>query len=143
MQHPFILLASTDPAVQDVAVDAILETSHGLRSLENFSAVGRELCTGTNDVALAIVDLDFQGRGLSLLHLLAECERHFPVLAIVPSSLSAADRLEIFALAAGCLEKPIRAGELQSLVREICRRQEMNSHPEPPRESLPTPSVAA
>ncbi|HEY8899757.1 MAG TPA: hypothetical protein VIM61_05045 [Chthoniobacterales bacterium] len=125
MQRAIILLATSDPQLEQIATDAILETSHGLRRIREYPDAVRILAGDTRDVALAIIDLDFDQPGPSLLKLLAESEPGFPVLVVADEADAVTRDDEIANVMADFLLKPISSGELAQTIRELCREFEL------------------
>jgi len=106
-------------------MDAVLGTAHGLRRAQTLWEACERLSEGTGDIALAIIDLDFNGQGAGLLKILGECELAFPIL-VVTNEIGVLYRDEsISAIAVDYLIKPIDVTELKQKIRELCRESEM------------------
>lgn len=128
MQRPFVLLATNDPKLEDAAIKAVLETCHGLRVVHDLREATTALAEGSDDVALMIVDLDFDGQGTLLLSILGSSEPDFPVLAVAEPVISEPTRRLLSEAAVESLPKPVDVEDLRNRVEEICRVQEKFSH---------------
>lgn len=119
-----VLVATDDEAFEETALRAVTESGHGLRRVHDIRGAGRALGKGTNDIALAIIDLDLEKRGLSLLHLLSGYEPPFPVLAVTNGRCAGELCENIRRLAADRMVKPMTAKHLRQRIQEICRHYE-------------------
>lgn len=124
MQRPIIFLATNDHDFEGSALNAILETCHGVRRAYNLRGAGEILAKGTDDIALAVIDLDLENKGLSLLHILGGCEPDFPIIVIGQEKL-VRENETVSAIASACFVKPVTVEELRHKIQEVCSQTEM------------------
>jgi DNA-binding NtrC family response regulator len=119
MQRPLLFVATSDPDFADTVLDATMETRHGVRKARDIRHACQLLGLGMKDITLAIVDLDFNDRGLSLLRILGGCGPEFPILVVTDNSDSLKGDETIATIPFHCLSKPVSVANLQSMIREL------------------------
>lgn len=119
-----VLVATDDDAFEETALHAVMESGHGLRRVHDIRGACRTLGKGTRDIALAIIDLDLEKRGRSLLHLLGGCEPPFPILAVTSGPCAGGLCENLCRLAADQLVKPVTVDHLCQRIQEIVRHHE-------------------
>lgn len=129
MQRQFIFLATDDSVFENTALDAILETYHGMRRASDIQAACRILAMGTTDIALAIIDLDLPDSGTSLLHILGGCEPDFPILVVTAHRQKLGQDETVSEISVKTLVKPVAKDDLRKQITNLCRQAEM-SHEE-------------
>lgn len=135
MQRPIILLATSDPAFESTALDAILETCHGVRCVHTVREACQALAAGTTDLAMAVIDLDLDGTGEFLLQVLSGCEPEFPIMVIANDRTTLKTENLIAAVAVSRLNKVVTTRELEAAIESVCREREWNDHSPSARES--------
>lgn len=105
-------------------MSVVFETGHGIRKAHDLGDACRKLTSGTDDVALAIIDLDFHGRGRSLLRILGACEPDFPILAVGDPDLLAKDEA-ISGIALASVAKPVDPVQLEENIAALCKERDM------------------
>jgi len=115
MQRPFVFLATNDPEFECFAIDAIIDSHHGVRLARDPDEARTKLQECGSSLALAIIDTT-QPFGVDLLRALGGLKADFPVLAIAGANQPS---VELNGLAVFWLQKSI---SLASLRREICDR---------------------
>ena len=120
MQRPIILLATSDLAFEAVALDAILATSHGVRCVHSVREACHALLGGTTDLAMAVIDLDFDGGGELLLQALSGCEPDFPILVIAHDHTTLKTEHLIAEVATARLNKVVTTPELEAAIGGVC-----------------------
>lgn len=124
MQPPLIFVATSDLEFEATARNAVLNSYHGMRCVRDIREACQSLGMGTRDVALAIIDLDLQGRGGSLLHILGGCRPNFPILAITDSESQLFLDDSISEIAMASLLKPVKSRDLQRKIEELCQARD-------------------
>lgn len=119
MQRPFVFLATDDPEFERVAIDAILESRHGVRRARDLDEACEKLRENGRDVALAVIDTTHRQFGVELLHAINGFKAGFSVLAITDEKESGKGLDDLDGLAISCLEKSIATASLR---REITGR---------------------
>jgi len=107
------------------ARNSVLNSYHGMRCVRDIREACQSLGMGTRDVALAIIDLDLQGRGTSLLHILGGCRPNFPILAITDTESQLFQDNSISEIAMASLLKPVTSRDLQQKIEELCQARDI------------------
>lgn len=120
MQRPIILLATSDSAFEAAALDAILATAHGVRSVHSAREACDALIGGTTDLALAVIDLELDGGGEFLLQALSGCEPDFPIMVIAHDRTTLKTENLIAEVATTRLNKVVTTPELEAAIGGVC-----------------------
>ncbi len=121
MQRPIVFLATADPTFENLAIEAVIHSGHGVRRAASLADAVRILAERPDDVALAIIDLALVRRDQALADILHGVALDFPVLAIQEDGPS---RLTVPPLAERAwtiLKKPIAITDLTNVVEILCR----------------------
>lgn len=124
MSAKIALLINADPDFAPVALKAVIETGHGLRTAGSSREAFRILSDGIHNVDVIIIDLDPGVHGLALLSALEVCDKSIPVITITgldPDYIRPVVRRHG---AQDCLGKPVGVEELVEAIMNCHREHE-------------------
>ncbi len=116
MKPHVILLISNDPAVEEIASEAVLATRHGMRLRRSSAEAFQQLMEGCEDIDLAVIDLDPGVHGKAVLE--AACDR-LPVIVLSGLEEAYVHPLSKRHGARGCLTKPFSAAQLRAAIEHV------------------------
>lgn len=121
LKRPFVFVATSDADFDRAALDAILESGHGMRRARDLRSASQRLTSCRDSgIAVAIIDLDLEGDGCSLLRILSGCEPDFPIVVVGGSEKSCRCAELIRSTALAALTKPADPRELRWTIDDLC-----------------------
>jgi DNA-binding response OmpR family regulator len=122
MKTNILLVANSDIESDLEVIDAAARTTHGVRRASAQSRPSQILRRGLDNFDAVVVDLDNQDRALSIVEALGSRENTPPVIVLTePNMAPIAYRHG----ATACVTKPFTAGELASVINNLC----LHAHP--------------
>jgi len=122
MEPEFIFVATADPDFEAAALEAILDTGHGMQRVESIQAACDHLVLGTGEIALAIMDLDLNRRGGLLWHALGGHHPDFPIFVVGSTEREFRRDEALCDLAARVFAKPVKSSELKLQIEATRKR---------------------
>lgn len=117
MKRYILLVANGDIDSDLQVIDAAARTAHGVRRASTRSRPSQILQRKLDDLEAVIVDLDEHSQALSIVEALGCSENKPPVIVLTNAKMAP---VAYHHGAAACVIKPFTAGELASLINNIC-----------------------
>jgi DNA-binding NtrC family response regulator len=135
MKRNILLVANGDIDFDLQVIDAAARTAHGVRRASTRSRPSQILRRKLDDLEAVIVDLDEHTQALSIVEALGCSENKPPVIVLTNAKMAPAAYRHG---AAVCLIKPFTAGELASVISNVC----LHAHPFGPGHPVEAISIA-
>ena len=117
MKTNILLVANGDIDCDLQVIDAAARTAHGVRRASARSRPSQILRTGFADSDAVIIDLDNDGQSLGIVEALG-CDENAPPVIVLTNPQMAPIAYRHGATA--CVIKPFTAGELASVINNLC-----------------------
>jgi DNA-binding NtrC family response regulator len=118
MKGNILLVADSESDANAIIAEAAKQSGRGVRKVSSQQQAFQVLSTATDEIDLAIIDLDLGLHGLALLETLGANESDLPVIAITSQEKSEADMIAYRHGAAACVSKPFTASQLLSVIEQ-------------------------
>ena len=135
MKTNILLVANGDIDCDLQVIDAAARTAHGVRRASTRSRPSQILRRNLGDLEAVIVDLDEHTQALSIVEALGCSENKPPVIVLTNSKMAP---VAYHHGAAACVIKPFTAGELASVINNVC----LHAHPFGPEHPVEAISIA-
>ena len=123
MKAPFIVLLTSDPALENVVADALIATG-GISHLACNAGDALKIVCGTGrDLDLAVIDFEDGPHGMTLLKAISTCREDFPVIVIMHEDEKHVEALAYTNGAAACFSKPVSVKQLADTMKQCHRSQ--------------------
>jgi DNA-binding response OmpR family regulator len=144
MKRNILLVANGDADSNAIVAEAAKQTGRGLTKISSDRRAFEILNMATDDVDLAIIDLDPGIHSLSILEAMGWAETAPPIIVVTSLEESEAAPIASRHGAAACIGKPFTASQLVSAIEQVCsswRSQTLScdfwGHPHLRRQSAP------
>ena len=124
VKAPFIVLLTSDAALENVVADALVE-SGGVSHLACDAGEALQIVCGTGrDLDAAIIDFEHGPHGITLLEVMKACRENLPVIVITRDDQQHVQALACAKGAAACFSKPIVVRQLAQIFQQCCHRRD-------------------
>jgi DNA-binding response OmpR family regulator len=120
MKRNILLVTDGDADSNAIIAEAAKQTGHGLTKTSSDRQAFEILNMATEDVDLAIIDLDPGIHSLSILEAMGWAENSPPIIVVTNLEESEAAPIASRHGAAACIGKPFTASQLVSAIEQVC-----------------------